>query len=241
MSKRFQLPSGKYTEKRHTVFGTGRVAGLDLWVLLSHSSNAKPVQRVGRNGEPTRVVELRLCVQNFDNIQTLVQISSTRIVSHGENKRSTVAGASSLGIQEVALIAMNGQQVPRETVGNGGREFIELRTNDFCVFSCAVHCPSDILYETDLLARIAELSLECHVPTGPRGVECHVSAGPRGVEFPTCPQRHGSQAMALILLKRFFQPVKLAASVIEEKYIWECYDQLPGGVVLFTGDDGLRG
>lgn len=223
MSKRFQLPSGKYTEKRHVVFGKGRAAGVDVWVLVQHSSNAKPVQRTNRNGEVIRVVELRLCVQNVCNVQALVQISSTRLLSHGGERHE-----SSLAIDEISLIARNGKQVPREVIGEDGWGFVELRANEFAVVSCAVCCPSDIEYETDLLARMSEFSFECHLPVGSRVIE-----------FPPRQQRNGNHAMAMGLLKQLFRPSKILGSFLDEKYIFQCYDQLPGGLVLFTGNDGL--
>ena len=74
MSKRQRLPKGLYTEKYNRTFGKGRKLGIDSWVLMGHTSNARPIFKNNIN-----TMEIRLCVQNVHNFYISLNINNTNI------------------------------------------------------------------------------------------------------------------------------------------------------------------
>ena len=211
MMKRQRLPKGLYTEKFNRSFGKGRKNGIDSWVLLGHTSNAKPSLRYGLN-----VMDIRLCVQNvYNSCLAFKPADAIKILCSNED-----LSVYKMNSPNIRLAALNGKRI--EQSDKRAFEDIKLYPLDFAVFSCEVILPNDVFYETDLLARLSSLELIASKLSG---------------ESLICPKYttkvgYNKDLEVRARIDANWENICVVNKIIDEKTMWDAYVELPGGIVL---------
>jgi len=144
---------GKYTGKYNRIFGRGRMAGVDSWILIGHKSNCR-AESIIWNNQPMNSLEVRICVQNVIHPVIIFELHKLCKVSiYNESKSSTIIPVSS-----PTILAINGIQTQQPQTDS-----IPLKQYDFIVFSIQVICEPEVEYETDFLIRAKCITMYYHL------------------------------------------------------------------------------
>jgi len=222
MSKRRKVPNGVYTDRRHRHFGTGRASGVDAWLFLGDNRNARGRQQPGLNAG--LMMELRVCVQNTSN--SLFRFSPAALMVRARSETRGVL--EELSVVQPRLVALNGHKVVEPSSSSAfseGSDELHLAPFFFAVVALSVSCPGDVVFETDLLARLHSLSV--------RGLRRRPA-----VRLVDAVRGHGkaSSAFPVSGAMRTTQPeverLEVTVLVHDEHKFMEQFVELPGGVVL---------
>jgi len=216
LDNRMRIPSGQlYTTKQNKVFGKGRSFGVDMWILVNHSQDAK--LKVSHTGK--REIELRIVLQNIfhDNLY----LDTTKAIVQNKGAHGPLTSTSTSKLQ---LISRNGLKLtanndlysplpllPRDYSALphppcDHNSLFYLPSNlDFHVFCVSVQVDDEtdsLLYETDFLSMTSDIVVNLLQVSENRS-------------FPS-------------------KWTTIQADIIDEDEIWDVggYVQLPGGVVL---------
>jgi hypothetical protein len=177
MERRQRVPRGHYTEKFNICFGKGRTSGIDSWCFIGHTSSARAIIR---KGDPNRipVMELRLCIQNVSNCW--FKFCSSDVIVMGKQEDG---GIQRLPSRTSTIIARAGKRLRSNSSEHFGvdtilnseiaseAEQVHLGTLEYIVIALDVECPIDVIYETDLLARVHSLRVPGLRLPGSRGTK----------------------------------------------------------------------
>ena len=142
MTQRQKLPIGFFTEKYVVTFGKGRQNGIDSWILVGHTADA----RLTRYAHGFNTIEVRLCIQNYLNDAVDVLTSTIKIACRSEDESIVY-----YPIENGNVVAKNGLRVPFYQKSS---DSITLYNLEYVVLSLSVICRADmIFYETDFLVR----------------------------------------------------------------------------------------
>lgn len=191
-----RIPTGNLTERHRVVFGRGLGPGWSSWLLVGHSSDCRPtrltavpalpkaipsspsltsptgkseesVYRMGKVASASRVVELRVCVQNTSSTEILcVHVRPGMIVVETESEDGELEELPALNPR---MRSVNGVKTDTQTVfdtlhhrgvsGPHDAKLVQLKELEFAVFSFQVPVDESVNHETDLLCRLRFMKL----------------------------------------------------------------------------------
>lgn len=214
-----------------TAFSRRRVKSVDdhlgVWCMVNHAENCRTKtvrrQRTGAVGNSMynsdrRYLEVKLCLQNTKSGFGCISIpdtSSIRFVTVNEEEYFSHSG--SYDEKADFPILNDGPWAPRillrkkfnecdHTASSGkvmGINGIILDPFEFVVLSIHLSCPSDMVYETDVLSTLSSIQVPVGTHTGSQ-------------QFDATSSTSNTCGIA-------------AAHFLPEDLIWEYYTQLPGG------------
>ena len=229
MLKRQRLPKGLYTEKYNRIFGRGRKLGIDSWVLMGHTSNARPILKYN-----VYTMEVRLCIQNVHNSFVSLNINDTNVKNNSirlmcKQEDSTV---STMNLCNIRVIARNGVKYHEEDHYRIKEEDnrVYLYPLEYIVVACHVEVPSDVMYESDLLARLSSVDLFAQLMPGVNA-EAKAIAAADVFDNDDCYYHHSMNYQDVDMSLGVVNTL-MKCDIVDEKCIWESYMELPGGVVL---------
>ena len=226
MNVRKLFPRGKYTEKRHQVFGFGRKNRISAWIFIDHSIDCKP-RAISINRTLERVITLKICLQNIGHDQVTLEnaIYVEDLINHEHSKSYDAIEVIMKGygskdgsnhfcasLSNIALKAINGDfRTQYQAVHRNYGKFKYIDINlpslgylDSMVFSLDVQCSEDVVNEVDFLCSIQEINLYC---------KC-VQHKPHYLE----------------------RRVRIDCKILDEDDIWKHYIPLPRGLVYLRED-----